>query len=260
MKVREAAVAGLFYPAKTEQLRHDVDAMLQRAPAPAGPAPKVLILPHAGYVFSGPVAAAGCNLLRTAAASIRRVVLLGPAHRIYLEGMAVPDADAFATPLGSVPLDRESIDAIATLPGVCVSELAHQDEHSLEAQLPLLQTVLQDFTLVPVVVGRAAPRQVAAVIDAVWGGPETLVVISSDLSHYLSYEQARLMDAATCKAIINKSSKLTGEQACGAHAINGLMQAQHSQSLTVEPIALCNSGDTCGDKNKVVGYGAFSLH
>jgi len=260
MKVREAAVAGMFYPAGTRQLQHAVDALLEAAPDAVGPAPKALILPHAGYGYSGMVAATACKLLRASRKEIERVVLFGPAHRVYLEGMAVPDTDAFATPLGTVPLDRPTIDALAALPGVCVSDAAHRDEHSLEVQLPLLQSVLEDFVLVPVVVGRAAPAHVAAVIDAVWGGPETLIIISSDLSHYLGYEQARQVDAATCKAILSKSSQLNGEQACGAYAINGLMQARHSQTLAVENVALCNSGDTAGDKDRVVGYGAFILH
>jgi len=260
MRVREPAVAGMFYPAGADQLRHDIAALLQNAPAASGPLPKVLILPHAGYMYSGGVAATACKLLRTHREGIRRVALFGPAHRVYLEGMAVPSTDAFATPLGTVPLDRKLIDDIATLPGMSVSDDAHQDEHSLEVQLPFLQTVLDEFTLVPVVVGHAAPGQVAVIIDAVWGGPETLIVISSDLSHFLSYEQARKFDATTCSAILTKSSQLSGEQACGANAINGLMQARHCQPLAVETVAMCNSGDTCGDKNRVVGYGAFILH
>ncbi|MDP6436905.1 MAG: AmmeMemoRadiSam system protein B, partial [Gammaproteobacteria bacterium] len=161
MSVRNAAVAGMFYPAGSEQLKSDVDALLEHAPTPAGPVPKAMILPHAGYVYSGPAVAAACKLLQTGRDQIKRVVLFGPAHRVYLEGMAVPGTDAFATPLGTVPLDREVIDNLLTLPGVCESDEAHRDEHSLEVQLPFLQTVLSDFTLVPVVVGRAAPEQVA---------------------------------------------------------------------------------------------------
>ena len=210
--------------------------------------------------YSGLAAAAACKLLQPLRDRIRRVALFGPAHRVYLDGMAVPAADAFLTPLGSVALDRVTLDQLATMPGVCVSELAHRDEHSLEVQLPFLQTVLDDFTLVPVVVGRATPADVAAVIDAAWGGAETLIVVSSDLSHYLDYDTARKADAATCAAILNGTTRLTGDQACGAYAINGLMQAEHCRGLSIENIALCNSGDTSGDKRRVVGYGAFALH
>lgn len=260
MRIRAPAVAGTFYPAAAEQLRSEVAALLQRAPAAAIPLPKAVILPHAGYIYSGGIAAAGCKLLQSAAGDIKRVVLFGPAHRVYLEGMAVPEYDAFATPLGSIPLDREITKSITALPGVAASDLAHRDEHSLEVELPFLQTVLNDFTLVPVVVGRAAPEQVAAVVDAVWGGPETLIVVSSDLSHFLPYEEARRQDAATCSAILTKQTNLSGEQACGAHAINGLLQSAHCKALTATTVATCNSGDICGDKDRVVGYGAFALH
>ena len=260
VNVREPAVAGLFYPAAKSQLRQTVDRLLHHAALHSGVSPKALILPHAGYVYSGAAAAAACKLLQPLRTRIRRVALFGPAHRVYLDGMSVPSADAFRTPLGDVALDSKVITALATMPGVCVSELAHRDEHSLEVQLPFLQTVLQEFQLVPVVAGRAASTEVAAVIDAVWGGPETLIVVSSDLSHYLDYETARQVDAATCAAILARSTRLNGEQACGACAINGLMQARHSRGLAIENIALCNSGDTSGDKHRVVGYGAFALH
>lgn len=260
MPRRNAAVAGMFYPAEPQQLRRQVETLLAHAPAPAGPAPKALILPHAGYPYSGPIAAAGCRCLEPVAEQIERVVLFGPAHRVYLDGLAVPSVASFDTPLGQVPLDRALIDELATLPGVCVSDIAHRDEHSLEVELPFLQVVLGEFHLVPLVVGRAAPETVAAVVDAAWGGPETLIVVSSDLSHYLGYAQAQRADAATCRAILDKATSLSGEQACGAHAINGLMQASHACGLMVNEVARCNSGDTSGDKHRVVGYGAFVLH
>jgi hypothetical protein len=260
MSVRAPAVAGKFYPGHREQLQRDLELLLGNAPATTGALPKAMILPHAGYIYSGPAAAAACQLLRPAHATIKRVVLIGPAHRVYLDGLAVPSVDAFNTPLGDVPLDRKTIIKLQSLPGVCESDEAHRDEHSLEVQVPLLQTVLDDFTLVPIVVGRASPELVAQVIDAAWGGDETLIVVSSDLSHFHSYEQARQIDAATCSAILAKQTNLTGEQACGAHAINGLMHSRHAKSLTIENVVLCNSGDTAGDKERVVGYGAFALH
>jgi len=260
MNVREPAVAGMFYPAGASQLKQDVGVLLRDAVTQSGPVPKAMILPHAGYVYSGPVAAGAYRLLSPARQDIRRVVLIGPAHRVYLEGMAVPTHDGFVTPLGTVSIDRMTIAEISKLPGVCVSYAAHKDEHSLEVQLPFLQTVLEDFELVPIVVGQCAPALVATVVDAVWGGPETLIVVSSDLSHFLSYNQAKQIDANTCRQILSKATTLSGEEACGAHAINGLMQAGHCRDLRVEAVDMCNSGDTSGDKDRVVGYGAFILH
>jgi AmmeMemoRadiSam system protein B len=260
MAIREPAVAGSFYPSDADQLRQDVERLLHKADIRSVMAPKAMIVPHAGYVYSGPVAAAAYRLLEPLRKSIRRVALFGPAHRVYLDGMAIPASESFATPLGSVPLDAEAIQKISDLPGVCVSDQAHAQEHSLEVQLPFLQLTLDAFRLVPVVVGQCGSEQVARVIDTLWGGAETLILISSDLSHYLPYEDARRVDAATNKRIHTKASTLTGEEACGAHAVNGLMRAQHCKDLDVETIDLRNSGDTAGDKARVVGYGAFILH
>lgn len=258
----------MFYPAGADELRRDIDTLLGSTDAPPGPAPKSppksppksLIVPHAGYVYSGPIAATAYRSLRPASRDISRVVLFGPAHRVYLEGMAVPATDGFATPLGTVPIDRSTVEKISRLPGTRTSDEAHRDEHSLEVQLPFLQTVLEAFELVPVVVGRCDPTLLADVIDTVWGGPETLLVVSSDLSHYLPYERARQIDARTCRRIIDKQTTLTGDEACGAHAINGLMSSRGCRNLTVEAIDVRNSGDTAGDKSRVVGYGAFTLH
>ncbi len=260
MTIREPAVAGMFYPAGADQLRQEVGSLLQHTEAKSGPAPKAIIVPHAGYIYSASVAATAYRLLTPARQDFHRVVLLGPAHRVYLEGMAVPATDGFATPLGTVPTDQATLQEIAGLPGVCVSDAAHQDEHSLEVQLPFLQTVLEKFTLVPIIVGHCEPALVAGVIDAVWGGPETLIVVSSDLSHYLPYPQAKQIDANTSRQILTGATTLTGDQACGACAINGLMHSQHGKQLQVEAVDLRNSGDTAGDKNKVVGYGTFILH
>ena len=261
MVVREPAVAGTFYPGQPTRLRHELESFLEDAESvrPA-PAPKALIVPHAGYMYSGAVAASVYRRLKPIAAQIRRVVLLGPAHTVYLDGMAIPKVSGFATPLGEIPVDNEAIEVVSSLPGVAYSNAAHSREHSLEVQLPFLQTVLKDFSLVPIVVGRCEADLVAAVIDALWGGPETLILISSDLSHFLSYGEARELDGSTCKRIVDKSSDLTGEEACGAHAINGLMKSRHCQALSVELVDLRNSGDTAGDRRRVVGYGAFALN
>ena len=260
MASREPAVSGSFYSSGADQLRLDVERLLGEADRKSLVAPKAMIVPHAGYVYSGPVAAAAYRLLEPLRDTIRRVALFGPAHRVYLNGMAIPASESFRTPLGTVPLDAAAIQQISGLPGVSVSDLAHAQEHSLEVQLPFLQMTLDNFLLVPVVVGQCDSDQVARVIDTLWGGPETLIVISSDLSHYLRYEDARRMDQSTGKRIHEKVSTLTGEEACGAHAVNGLMRAQHCKDLDVETIDLRNSGDTAGDKSRVVGYGAFILH
>ena len=260
MTVRTAAVAGLFYEADARRLAHHIDVLMDAACAEAGDAPRVLIVPHAGYTYSGQTAARAYSRLLPHRDKIERVVLLGPAHRVYLRGMAVPSVDAFATPLGEVALDRAGIEQIMNMQGVCVSDEAHRAEHSLEVQLPFLQTVLGHFSLVPVVVGDCDPDRVAAVVDALWSGPETLLVVSTDLSHFHSYDEARRLDAQTCERLLARDSSLTGENACGAHALNGLMRSQCSRQLSIDLLDLCNSGDTAGDKSRVVGYGAFVLH
>ena len=260
MKVRKAAVAGLFYEAGADRLQQQVDRLLAQASGEQQCVPRVLIVPHAGHIYSGSTAARAYRCLVPVRAAIRRVALFGPAHRVYLQGMAVPSVDAFATPLGEVPLDRQGIDSIAALPGVCVSDEAHREEHSLEVQLPFLQRALDDFALLPVVVGDCPPGTVAAVMDAVWGGPETLVVVSTDLSHFHPYEEAGRRDRRTCERVPQRAGDFSGEDACGARALNGLMRTRHCRSLTLELLALCNSGDTAGDRRRVVGYGAFLAH
>lgn len=261
MTIRSPAVAGMFYPGHPSRLRQDVGSLLDSASgAPEAPPPKALIVPHAGYVYSGPIAASVYRRLTPVRDGIRRVVLLGPAHTVYLDGMAIPEVSRFATPLGEVPLDLPAIESISGLPGVVRSNVPHSREHSLEVQLPFLQMLLDDFRLVPVVVGNCEADRVAAVIDVLWGGEETLIVISSDLSHYLPYGEAQEADGNTCRRILDKTSSLSGDEACGAYAINGLMRAMHCRDLTVEVVDLRNSGDTAGDRRRVVGYGAFALN
>lgn len=266
--VRRAAVAGTFYPARPKQLSATVDVMLtaaaadaaRRPGAPADLRPKALIVPHAGYIYSGQVAAAAYLRLKPLAERICRVVLVGPCHRVPIRGLAVPDADAFATPLGEVPLDRDGIAAALTHPAVQRSEHAHLEEHALEVHLPFLQTLLPRFTLVPLVVGDADGEAVAAVLERLWGGDETLIVISSDLSHYLPYEEAKALDAVTCRAIEDGDGAAIGfDQACGRIPIAGLLLAARRHRLRVATLELCNSGDTAGDRRRVVGYGAWIL-
>jgi AmmeMemoRadiSam system protein B len=260
MSTRQAAVAGTFYDADASRLQQHIEQLLSADTALPETLPRVLIVPHAGYIYSGSTAAQAYRCLMVDPDRVKRVLLIGPAHRVYLKGMAIPSVERFATPLGEVSLDREALDRIAGLPGVQVSDEAHREEHSLEVQLPFLQSVLNDFTLVPVVVGGVAAAQVAAVIDALAEDPHTLVVISSDLSHFLSYRDAQQIDAATCEHILEKSTTLSGEEACGARAINGLMASNKVRSLEVSLLHACNSGDTAGTPNRVVGYAAFALH
>lgn len=257
---RPPAVAGTFYPASPATLAATVDQLLAEAPGATMAQPKALIVPHAGYIYSGSTAARAYAALAPWRSTIRRVVLLGPTHRVAVDGLAVPKTDAFVTPLGSVPLDAAAIARLAALPQVVFSDRAHAEEHSLEVHLPFLQRLLDDFTLVPLAVGHATPQAVADVLDLLWGGPETLIVISSDLSHFLPYAAANEVDRETCEHILQLDNHLDPEQACGAYPVNGLLLLARQRGLTPHLIHQCNSGDTAGDKQRVVGYAAFSFN
>ena len=256
---RPAAVAGQFYPGAAAILARDVMQLLGAAPAAPTRRPKAIIAPHAGYVYSGPIAASVYKLLVALRGTIRRVILLGPTHRVAVNGLALPNCTAFATPLGNVPLDQQAIALIEALPQVVFSDAVHAEEHSLEVQLPFLQAVLGDFSLVPLAVGHVSAAQVAEVLERLWGGDETLIVISSDLSHYLPYEVARQADATSAAHILALEAQLNHQQACGATPVNGLLLAARQHGLQAHPIDLRNSGDTAGDKARVVGYGAFTF-
>lgn len=262
-RVRRAAVAGAFYPRDPAALREEVRRLLAAAPAPAAGAarPKALVVPHAGYVYSGPIAATAYARLRAGGPPVERVVLLGPAHTAPVAGLALPDADLFQSPLGLVSLDGAAAAAARRLPQVTVSAAAHLREHALEVQLPFLQALLGEFRLVPLVVGHASAADVAAVLDVLWGGPETLVLCSTDLSHYLSYGEACAIDRRTAAQVLARDAQgIHRDQACGATPLAGLLLAAARRGLTVELLDLRNSGDTAGDPERVVGYGAFALH
>lgn len=253
-RIRPPAVAGAFYPADPDELRTMLDTLLDDArthPRP-GSSPKALIVPHAGYIYSGSTAARGFALLGDVA--VERVVLLGPTHRVPVTGLALPAAEALATPLGPLRVEH----AATHLPQVVVDDAPHALEHSLEVLLPFVQLVLGDVPVVPFAVGRATPEQVAQVLDACWGGPQTLVLISSDLSHYLPYEQARRVDDATLHQILTLDGPITHEQACGATGVNGLLHTATSRGLRPELVAACSSGDTAGDRRRVVGYASVA--
>jgi AmmeMemoRadiSam system protein B len=264
MTVRRPAVAGLFYPAAPAELRRTVRALLAEAEAPPGAAPrgwpKAIVAPHAGYVYSGPVAASAYRWLEPDRTTIRRIVLVGPAHHVPVHGLALSRADAFETPLGLVHVDKEAARSLAALPQVGISDAAHAREHSLEVHLPFLQEILPDFAIVPLLVGNAEPSEVAEVLELVWDGPETRVVVSSDLSHYHDYETARRLDAATCAAIEGlRLEELDPERACGAEAIRGLLAVARRKGIAPHTVDLRSSGDTAGPRDQVVGYGAWVL-
>ncbi len=255
--IRPAAVAGQFYPGDAEALAAAVQGYLA-AVKDTGQAPKAMIVPHAGYIYSGPVAASAYARIGDARGEIRRVVLVGPAHRMWFRGVAASGVEAFATPLGEVPVDRETVTRIIELPQMSINDEAHKLEHSLEVQLPFLIETLDDFSIVPLVVGDAEVQEVAAVLEALWDGPETLIVISSDLSHYHDYETARRMDAATSQAIERlRPGDIGDEQACGRGGIRGLLTVASERGMRAETIDLRNSGDTAGARDQVVGYGAY---
>jgi AmmeMemoRadiSam system protein B len=255
---RPPAVAGSFYPADPDRLDAQVRNLLAQANTPAKILPKALIAPHAGYIYSGTVAAAAFAMLKGCAQLIARVVLIGPAHYVRVSGIAVPKVHTFATPLGHIPLDVDALNTITELPFVTRTDAPHAPEHALEVELPFLQTVLGPFQLVPLVVGDAAPQEVAEVLRRLWGGPETLVVASSDLSHYLDYESARTADAKTAAAIEHGDWAALGpNQACGCLAVAGLLIEAERRGLAGTRLALCNSGDTAGSRDRVVGYGAW---
>jgi AmmeMemoRadiSam system protein B/AmmeMemoRadiSam system protein A len=260
--VRPPAVAGTFYPADPRALASEIDDLVGGVEqfAPRLGFPKAIVVPHAGYIYSGAVAARAYDDIAPARGIVKRVVLLGPVHRVAVRGLALPDVEFFDTPLGRIPIDREAAGQLASLPQVVASAPAHAMEHSLEVQLPFLQKALVEFTLVPLAVGTASVAEVAAVLERLWGGAETLIVVSTDLSHYHHYQDARKIDGATIARIAGQATDLDHEEACGATPLNGLLFVARKRSLSVNLLAACNSGDTAGGKGQVVGYSSFALH
>ncbi|MFV2060968.1 MAG: AmmeMemoRadiSam system protein B [Gammaproteobacteria bacterium] len=262
INTRPTAVAGLFYPANAAELRHDVvhylehASVLQNSDEPV----KAIIAPHAGYIYSGPIAANAYIQLQKTANSIERVILLGPCHRVPVSGIASSSASYFATPLGNVPVDRSLTQQLETLPQVNCNDAAHEQEHSLEVHLPFLQVMLDEFTLVPLVVGECSATDVAQVLKMAWGGSETVIVVSSDLSHFHDYQTAKEIDKQTSQAIEQlKPDSISSNGACGSYPIKGLLNLAREIGLQVTTLDVRNSGDTAGDKSQVVGYGAYSL-
>ncbi|MBQ0806659.1 MAG: AmmeMemoRadiSam system protein B [Porticoccus sp.] len=273
MLSREPAVAGMFYPDNPKTLQEQVDSFLSTTNEPTL-IPKALIVPHAGYIYSGAIAASAYQLLKPIAHRLSRVVLLGPSHHVPLSGLAAPSATTFCTPLGDIPVDQNGIAALLKLSLINIKDEAHQFEHSLEVQLPFLQRIMNDFQLLPLVVGNAKPDQVAEVLRCAWGGDETLVVISSDLSHYHPYQEAQRLDQETTAMIEQLDGRITGSQACGCNAINGLLRLANNERMSIKTIDLKNSWDaitssyTNGssvtknteNRDRVVGYGAYAIY
>ncbi|MCU7802623.1 MAG: AmmeMemoRadiSam system protein B [Candidatus Thiodiazotropha sp. (ex Lucinoma annulata)] len=258
-KIRKPAVSDLFYPADPDRLKQMVKGYLESV-TPGGNPPKGVIAPHAGYIYSGPIAASAYARLVSVGNKINQVVLLGPSHRVPFYGLAISEADYFRTPLGDIPLDHQAIKTLQDLPQVIHLEAAHANEHSLEVQLPFLQLVLDQFKLIPLVVGDATGEQVAEVLTRLWGGEETLIVISSDLSHYHDYLTAQRMDQATSEAIVMLHPDALGfDDACGRIPVQGFLLEAKRMGLHGELVDLRNSGDTAGSKDQVVGYGAYAF-
>lgn len=258
-QIRKPAVAGHFYPADAGELQVLVQQMLEKAQVLPGRAPKALIVPHAAYVYSGPVAAPAFAQLTGRRERYRRVILLGPCHRVALKGIASSSASAFRTPLGDVPLDHESISRLDPS-AVCLSDAAHLAEHSLEVQLPFLQEALDSFWLVPLVVGDVPPQAVADLISTLWGSADTLLVVSTDLSHYLPFDEALQKDSMTCRAIEGMDfGQIAHEDACGATPLVGLLMAAQRRGLHITTLDLRNSGQTAGGRGRVVGYGSWMM-
>src|SRR5579859_1212620 len=258
--IRQPAVAGTFYPADPQQLAADLRRLLESAAGPRQRAPKALIAPHAGYVYSGPIAASAYARLKEAHRDISRVVLIGPSHRVAFAGVGVSTADAFRTPLGDIPLDAGLIGKALSCPGVTALDEAHRQEHSLEVHLPFLQMLLDRFTLVPLVAGDASDEMVADVLETLWGGPETLIVVSSDLSHYHDYDEASVRDQATAQAIAQLDASFDHHSACGRTPLGGLLTLAKKRGMRIETLDVRNSGDTAGPRDRVVGYGAWALY
>ncbi len=264
MDVREPAVAGIFYPSDAAELRRTVDDFLAKAAEWTEDneendfyverlGAKALVAPHAGYVYSGTCAANAYAIV--AKQKIERVVLVGPSHRVSLEGVAAPTARVMRTPLGDVEIDHEALDRAA----VPRNDAPHAREHSLEVHLPFIQRIAPHARVCPIACGHASAADVARVIGALDGGPETLIVVSTDLSHYLDFETALERDRRTAMKISALDSNLDGDDACGYVGLRGLLVHATEKNLACRLLDLRNSSIASGDKSRVVGYGAFAL-
>lgn len=257
--IRPAAVSGLFYPANGPALNTMVVNELRSVKSHSNSRfPKAIIVPHAGYIYSGAIAASAYSRLQPYRQHIKRVIIIGPSHRVGFNGLALSSADYFETPLGNIPVDKETNEQLLAIDGVKTLDQAHVQEHSIEVQLPFLQNVLDDFTIVPIVAGNASAKLVDKVINSLWSNDNTVIVISSDLSHYHDYVSAQQLDLSTSDAILNLDlNQIDSEHACGCVGIRGLLSFAQHHAVEATSLDIRNSGDTAGDKDSVVGYGAF---
>jgi len=261
MRIRPAAVAGMFYTREPQRLKAEILHYLNQATPSDGILPRAIIVPHAGYIYSAPVAACAYSLIASISTKIKQVILLGPSHYVAFRGMATPQADYFATPLGNIRINQPLCQRAESLPFVQADARAHEKEHSLEVQLPFLQCLLDDFELTPLVVGDCPAHQVAELLELLWGGDETLIIISTDLSHYHSYEAASRIDQQTSQAILRlQPENIHYEDACGRNPLNGLLTLAREKQLKIKCLDLRNSGDTAGSQDRVVGYGAYAVY
>ncbi|SIT09990.1 AmmeMemoRadiSam system protein B [Neptunomonas antarctica] len=262
MNIRPAAVAGFFYPEDKDDLYAMLARMVPEKPPihfHASNNPKALIVPHAGYMYSGAIAGQGYGLLRKGSV-YDAVYLFGPNHRVALHGCALPESDAFETPLGRLKVDQKAVQELLKSPLMIMSDEVHAQEHCVEVQLPFLQFMRIDMPIVPVVVGECPASEIADIIEPLLNDPTKLVIISTDLSHFHSYSNAVKIDERTGLKIMNADHDIQPTEACGCHALNGLLLAVKRQNLTIEKIAMCNSGDTAGDQDRVVGYGCYGIY
>jgi AmmeMemoRadiSam system protein B len=259
MRIKQSAVAGMFYPDNPDELALMVSQLLADNPQ-QGRLPVAIQVPHAGLVYSGGIAAKAYNLIRPYLDSITRIVLLGPAHRVPLQGMAVMDAGLWQTPLGQIQIDNILSDELVREGWVSVNDQAHAQEHCLEVQLPFLQLLDGRYRILPVLVGQTPSAAVSALVAQVLEMPGTLLVISSDLSHFHPYSEACQLDRATQQQIAQLDSQITPQQACGCYALNGFLRYAQSAGLKAELLGYCNSGDTAGDKSRVVGYSSYAFY
>jgi hypothetical protein len=260
IQIRKPCVAGLFYPDDPERLDFTLNQLFESVPEnlKTGYSPHAIIVPHAGYIYSGEIAASAYSSILKRVQDIKRVVILGPSHQLALNGAACPSATHFDTPLGRIPLDVEEIARLQAQGLIEINDAAHVREHSIEVQLPFLQHILSDFKIIPIVVGLEQAMPIAALLEPFWRAKDALIVVSSDLSHYLDYYDARKMDSDTSSAIeACRWQDISPTQACGCYPMRGLLQLAQEENSSVSCIDLRNSGDTAGDKSRVVGYGAY---
>ena len=256
--VREAAVAGIFYPADVYQLKNDINGYLQHITDNNSGKPKILITPHAGYKYSAQVAASAFAKLRPFKDKIKKVFLLGPSHRVYVNGVALPKEKSFKTPLGIIKVDSDIVEQISKTKPFKFKSTAHKNEHSLEVSLPFLQVVLGNFEIIPMLYGEANPHEIAQTIQPYLERDDSILIVSADLSHYLDYSTAKKVDEQTANNI-KEGKTVDHHQSCGATAINTALIMAQNFGLVPQMLNMANSGDVIGDKDSVVGYGAWSF-